>query len=114
MSNYFVIFLLLFPVSVLAHGWDHGDTIIHETTNEYTIVEENTDSSGAATAIAMAQCSRYWGTERLQGCVGIGAHDNEEAISGSLSKKIDDILYTGSIGYETDVWSAGIGASWLF
>lgn len=103
------LILMFLSFSAFAHG---------DTTNNYypteTVVKGKTP--GVATAISASQLNFDWGSYALQGSVGYGNYDNENALTFGLGKRFGRVLINGSVGSEsnTDNYSIGAGISWKF
>jgi len=112
MIKYIIVFLFSFPV--FAGGGHTTNVTNNYYTTESTTIQSN--NSGIATAISASQLNFNWGTTALQGSVGYGNYDNENAITFGLGKRFGRVLVNGSIGSEsnTDKYSFGAGASWTF
>ena len=81
--------LLLFPLTVFAHG-DYGTTTTIQTVN----------NNGVASALALSQCN-YDYSHFLQGCISVGTHDGTQAGAVGLGKRLgEDILINGGIAFE--------------
>jgi len=118
LNTIMIIFAMMLAIIVSrdSEGSDpHHD---HESsTNTTTILNsriENTD--GIALAIAAAQHQFDWGTYSLQGSIGVGEYDGNNAISFGIGGRIgkDRMLVNGSIGVEEGKTGIGAGLNWRF
>lgn len=104
----FLVALLTLPFLVEASRYHVEVTEVIEQ----TIVNEET--SGVALSIAASQHHFDYGTHSWQGSVGVGYFDSEQAISGALAKRFNDVLLNGSIGRESDNTGVGFGVNVRF
>lgn len=72
------------------------------------------NQTGTALGIATAQHQFDFGTYSWQGSVGIGAYDDAEAVSFAMGKRIDRMMFNGSVGIENGKTGVGAGLNWRF
>jgi hypothetical protein len=100
----FCVIAVLFFMANIAWSHDHHESKVIQTVK----------NNGVALAIAKAQHSFDWSTEKIQGSVGMGSFDNNDAISFAAGKRVGQILLNGSIGRENSKYGYGVGVTWRF
>ena len=104
--------LLLLPLTVFASGSHHEPrTVVITQAAEVTTVNQ---VRGIALGIAASQHIFDFGTHSWQWSAGTGSYDNNSAISFGVAKRLDRVLFTGSISTEDGITGYGVGITGRF
>ncbi len=87
-----IVLFFALAFNAMAGEKHHGGTTT--TTNNYTNIK------GVASAIAIGSHNFDWGTNSLQGSVGIGAFNSNTAFSFGLAKRFNKALISGTVSEE--------------
>jgi len=107
------ITILIFLIIALFSDAEAHETHVTEVTNitnTTRITQEQ--AAGVALGIAAAQHQFYLETDDLQGSIGGGNYEGENAVSFAMAKRFKGILINGSVGGSSGNIGTGVGANW--
>ena len=111
--KYILVFLLFMAPGIVWAGNYHSTVINYST----TVVSGEDDRNNRGTAIAMCLSGAQFDYAKgWQGSAAGAWWRDEQAVCGAFAKRIEDILFSGGIGCDTDFDDCGgaIAGSWHF
>lgn len=119
--SYIIAIVLLFTAftQVNAGGYHHHDLTVNNYYSSEVIQTaiDKESNKAAAAAIATSQHQFNYGTFEWQVSVAAGWYKSENAVSFAIGKRIDNVLYNGSVITGTDgldIDGAGVAANWTW
>lgn len=106
LANFYLIFS-----PVIAGEYRHPE-VIKPIVQEKTI--QITEEGQVAVGLAASQHHFDFGTYKLQGSVGVGSFGEADALSFAVGKRVDRILFNGSVTRQGDTTGYGAGVNWRF